>query len=47
MARMLKGLLAELLFGKMGVVIPTYVRNGNPAVVYHVGSANKVTDENG
>ena len=29
MARMLKGLLAELLFGNIGVAIPTYVRNDN------------------
>ena len=29
MARMLKGLSADLLFGNIGVAIPTYVRNGN------------------
>ena len=29
MARMLKGLLAELLIGNIGVEIPTYVRNDN------------------
>ena len=42
---MLKGLLAEILFGNIGVEIPTYVRNGNSAVVYQVDSANTVTNE--
>ena len=29
MAMLLKGLLAELLFGNIGVEIPTYVKNDN------------------
>ena len=44
MGRMLKGLLSELLFGNMGVGIPTYVRNDNSAVVYQADSAIAVTN---
>ena len=46
MARMLKGLLEELIFGNMGSEIPTYVRNDNPDVSYQVDSSNTVTNEN-
>ena len=45
MARMLKGLLAELLFWDIGAGIPTYVRNDNSTAVYQVDSANAVTNE--
>ena len=45
MARMLKGLSADLLFGNIGVAIPTYVRNDNSTAAYHVDSPNTVTDE--
>ena len=44
MARMLKGLLAELLFGSVGAEIPTYVRNDNSTAVYQVDSADTVTN---
>ena len=44
MARMLKGLMAELLFGNIGVGIPTLAINDNSTVVYQVGSVNKVTN---
>ena len=44
MARALKGLMGEILFGDTGAKIPTYVRNGNSAVVYQVDSANTVTN---
>ena len=47
MARTLQGLLAELLFGNMGVEIPTYVRKDNAAAVYQADSANAVTNGNG
>ena len=43
-ARMLKGLLSEILFGNKGVKIPTYVRNDNSTAVYQVDSANTVTN---
>ena len=43
MARMLKGLLAELLFGNMRVGIPTYLRD-NSDVLFQVDSANTVTN---
>ena len=45
MARMSKCLLVGLLFGNMGVSIPTYVRNDSSAAVYLVDSANTVTSE--
>ena len=45
-ARMSKGLLSELMFGTMGVAIPTYVRNDNSDTVYQVEPSNTVTNEN-
>ena len=45
MARMLKGLSAELTRGNMRVWIPTYVRNDNSDASYLVDSANTVTNE--
>ena len=45
MDRMLKGLLAALLFANIGVAIPTYVRNDNSTVAYQVDSVNTVTNE--
>ena len=45
MARMLKGLTAELLFGNLGAEIPTYVGNDNSASVYQVDSVNTVTNK--
>ena len=45
MARMLEDLMAELLFGNIGVGIPTFARNDNSTVVYQVGSVNAVTNE--
>ena len=45
MARMLKGLLAELMFGHMGVEIHTCVRNDNSDAVYQVDSVNTLTNE--
>ena len=44
MARALGGLMDEILFGNIGIKIPTYVRNGNSTVVYQVGSASTVTN---
>ena len=44
MDRMLKGLLADLLFGNIGLEIPTYVRNDNSTAAYQVDSANTVTN---
>ena len=44
MARILKGILSELLFGDIGAGIPTYVRSDNSTVVYQVDSANIATD---
>ena len=44
MARMLKCLLAELLFGNIGG-IPTYARYDNSTVLYQVDSSNTVTGE--
>ena len=44
MARMLKGLLAELLFGNIGVEMPTYVRNNNSTVAHQVDSVKTVTN---
>ena len=44
MARMSKGLLTELLFGNIGVEIPTYVRDDNSKVVYQVDPAETVTN---
>ena len=46
MARMLKGLLAELMFRNMGVEIPTYVRNDNSDSLYKVDPSNTATNEN-
>ena len=46
MARTLKGLMAELIFGNIGVRIPTFARNDNSAVLYQVDSVNTVTNEN-
>ena len=43
MAMMLKGLLSDLLFGNIGVEIPTYVRNDNCTLLYHVESAKSVS----
>ena len=40
-----KGILAELLFGNMGVGIPSYVRNDNSDAAYQVDPANTVTNE--
>ena len=40
---MLRGLLAELLFGVIGVKIPTYVGNDNSTAAYQVDPSNKVT----
>ena len=45
MAGALKGILAELLFGNIGVVIPTYVRNDNSDAAYRSDYVNTV--ENG
>ena len=45
MARMLKGPLAELMFGEMGSAISTYVRNDNSDAAYQVDSVNTATDE--
>ena len=36
--------MGELLFGNIGVRIPTFARNDNPTVVYQVGSVNAVTN---
>ena len=46
MERMLKGLMAELLFGNLGAKTPTCVRNDNSTVAYQVNSVNAVTGEN-
>ena len=46
MSSMLKGLLAELMSGNMGAVIPTYVRSDNSDAANHVGSVNTVTNVN-
>ena len=43
--RMLRGLLAELLFANFGVAIPTYVGDVNSTAVYQVDSENAVTKE--
>ena len=43
MARMLKGLLAELIFGNVGSEMPTYARCDNSGASYQVDSANTVT----
>ena len=45
MARMLKVLLAGLMFGNVGVEIPTYVRNDNSDAVYRADSVNTATNE--
>ena len=45
MARMLNGLLPELIFGYIGVEIPTYVRNDNCAILYQVESVKSVSNE--
>ena len=47
MARMLKGLLSELLLGNIGEGVPTFSRNDNSAVVYQVVPVNTATNENG
>ena len=44
MSRMSKGLLSELLFGDIGVKIPTYVENDNSTAAYQVDSANAVAN---
>ena len=44
MARAMKGLFSELIFGNMAVSIPTYVRNDNSAAAYQVGTLNAVTN---
>ena len=44
MPRMLGCLLVELLFGNIGVSIPTYVRNDNPTAAYQVDAVNTVTN---
>ena len=46
MARMLKGLLAELTFWNIGVEIPKYVRIDNSDAAYQVDSVNTATSEN-
>ena len=43
MVRVLKGLLAELMYGNMGAEIPTYVRSDNSDAVYRVDSVNAAT----
>ena len=43
MARMLRGILAELRFGNMGAEIPTYVRYDNSDAVSQAGSVNTMT----
>ena len=45
MARMLKGLLGELLFGNIGVVISTYVRNDNFKIPQQVEYIKSVSGE--
>ena len=45
MSRMLKGILAELTVGDIGVETPTYVRIGNSGALYHVASVNTATSE--
>ena len=45
MAMILKGLMGELLFGNIGVGIPTFAGHDNSAVVYQVDSVNAVTHE--
>ena len=45
MAMTLKGLLDGLMFGNMGVGIPTYVRSDNSDAAYQVDSVNTVTNE--
>ena len=47
MARVLKGLLAELLFGNIGVEIPTYVRNDNRTIIYQVETTKSVSNAKG
>ena len=47
MARMLKGLLSELLVGNIGVEIPTYVRNDNCTIMYQVEPTKSVSNEKG
>ena len=42
MAVMLKGLLSELLFGNIGVAIPTYVRNDNYRITQQAESTKQV-----
>ena len=42
---MSKDLIAELLFGNIGVAIPTYVRNDNSTVAYQIDAVNAVTNE--
>ena len=44
MVRVLKGLLAELMYGNMGAEIPTYVRSDNSDAAYRVDSANTETN---
>ena len=45
MARMLKGLLAELVFGNIGVGVSTYVRRDNLKILRQVGSPKSVSAE--
>ena len=44
MDRMLNGVLSELLFGNVGVEIPTYLRSDNSTVLYQVDSVNIITN---
>ena len=44
MARMLKGLLDELMFGNLVVEIPTSGRSDKPEESYHVDSANSAAN---
>ena len=41
----LKGLLAELIFGNIGVEILTYVRNDNLKILQQVGSIKSVSEK--
>ena len=44
MARVLEGLLGELLFGNIGVAIPTYVRNDNYKILQQAESAKTLSN---
>ena len=45
MDRAIKGLMAELLFGDIGLKMPTFVRIDNSTAVYQVDPRNTVTNE--